>query len=85
MASHKPSHTRRLKSAVPSGREDASAPASDELQHESTAEIAEYIASMSGELAKLAKAAQLSTVTYFLELARAEAQSHIAKVHSAPN
>ncbi|MFZ0558933.1 MAG: hypothetical protein WAM55_06565 [Methylovirgula sp.] len=40
------------------------------------AAIAEYIAEMSGELARLAGAARLDTLTYFLNMARMEAESH---------
>jgi hypothetical protein len=41
------------------------------------ASVAEYIADMTGELARLAGAARLDTLTYFLNMARMEAESHI--------
>jgi hypothetical protein len=44
------------------------------------AAIAEYIAEMSGELARLAGAARLHTLTYFLNMARMEAESHRARM-----
>jgi hypothetical protein len=44
------------------------------LTDEPTA-VAEYIAEMTGELARLAGAARLDTLTYFLNMARMEAES----------
>jgi hypothetical protein len=41
------------------------------------ASVAEYIADMTGELARLAGAARLDTLTYFLNMARMEAESHM--------
>jgi hypothetical protein len=43
---------------------------------EDAASVAEYIAEMAGELARLAGAARLDTLTYFLSMARMEAESH---------
>ena len=64
---------RRAESAAPTyGREDA-------------AEVAEYIAQMSAELAKMAGNARFATLTYFLNLARLEAEAHAPKFSSPPN
>ncbi len=43
-----------------------------------TAKTAEYIADMAGELARLAGAARLPILTYFLNMARMEAESHLS-------
>jgi hypothetical protein len=40
--------------------------------------VAEYIADMTGELARLSGAARLDTVTHLLNMARLEAESHLA-------
>lgn len=41
------------------------------------ASVAEYIADMTGELARLAGAARLDMLTYLLNMARMEAEGHI--------
>lgn len=41
------------------------------------ANVAEYIADMTGELARLAGSARLDTLNYFLNMARMEAESHM--------
>ncbi len=46
---------------------------------EDSAAVAEYIADIAGELARLAGSARLDTLTYFLNMARMEAESHIAR------
>ncbi len=44
------------------------------------AALAEYIAAMTGELARFAGAARLDTLTYFLNMARMEAESRRARL-----
>ncbi len=48
-------------------------------------DIADYIAKMSADLAKLASGARLDTLTYLLNLARLEAESHVPKFSAPPN
>jgi hypothetical protein len=85
MVSQKPSRTRRLKSAESSGRKKTPVPALHDASHQHAAHVAEYIANTSAELAKMAGDARLITLNYFLDLARAEAESQIYKSNSPPN
>jgi hypothetical protein len=43
------------------------------------------IANMSAELAKMAGDARLTTLNYFLDMARAEAESQVYKFNAPPN
>ena len=85
MSGPKPSRKRRPRSAERLGRARGSVPAFGREPNESAADVAEYIAKMSTELAKLAGGARLNTLTYFLNLARLEAEAHIPKLSSPPN
>jgi hypothetical protein len=86
MASQKPSQARRLKSAESSGRRKTPVPTlHNDASDQHAAHVAEYIANMSAELAKMAGDAQLGALNYFLDLARAEAESQIYKSNSPPN
>jgi hypothetical protein len=85
MVSQKPSRTRRMKSAEPRGRGKTPVPTPRTASKQHSAHVAEYIANMSAELAKMAGDAQLNTLNYFLDLARAEAESQIYKSNSPPN
>jgi hypothetical protein len=84
MASPKPSPRRRLKPADRQEHSETPAPTSGE-QHHAAAEVAEYIANMSAELAKMAGDARLNTLTYYLDLARIEAELHVRKPNSSPD
>lgn len=46
------------------------------------AEVADYVATMTAELAAMAGAARLDLLTYFLNMARLEAEFHVR--HSEP-
>ncbi len=85
MVSQKPSRTRRLKSAASNGRKKTPVPILHDAAPQHAAHVAEYIANMSAELAKMAGDARLSTLNYFLDLARAEAESQVYKSNSPPN
>jgi hypothetical protein len=84
MVSQKPSRTRRLKSAVSNGRKTP-VPVLHDASPQHAAHVAEYIANMSAELAKMAGEARLTTLNYFLDMARAEAESQVYKSNSPPN
>ncbi len=82
MVSQKPSRTRRLKSAESDGRQKNAR--ADSPRCLATACRA-CLANMSAELAKMAGDAQLCTLNYFLDMARAEAESQIYKFNSPSN
>jgi hypothetical protein len=84
MVSQKPSRTRRLKSAEPNGRKKP-VPTLHDASPQHAAHVAEYIANMSAELAKMAGDARLTTLNYFLDMARAEAESQVYKSNAPPN
>jgi hypothetical protein len=84
MVSQKPSRTRRLKSAASNGRR-TSVPVLHDASPQHAAHVAEYIANMSAELAKMAGDARLTTLNYFLDMARAEAESQVYKSNAPPN
>jgi hypothetical protein len=84
MVSQKPSRTRRLKSAESNGRKTP-APTLHDASPQHAAHVAEYIANMSAELAKMAGDARLTTLNYFLDMARAEAESQVYKSNAPPN
>jgi hypothetical protein len=72
----------------------AERPEATQASHQRPAEVAaeiadydtaDYIAKMSAELAKLASGAGLDTLTYLLNLARIEAELHVAKFSAPPN
>jgi len=66
--------------AAPALRKPARAPSSGLRQPaENAAGVAEYIADIAAELARLAGSARLDTLTYLLNMARMEAQSHISQ------
>lgn len=46
---------------------------------EDAAAIAEYISDITAELARLAGSVRLDTLTYFLNMARMEAESHVSR------
>jgi len=84
MCSDMPSGLRR---PVPKARQKIKGePAiSQQRPPEAEASVAEYIASMSAELAALAKGAKLDTLSYLLHLAQLEAESHVPKLTEPSN
>lgn len=57
--------------------DEAASPAQTPIDPQpDAANVADYIAQMTGELARMVGAAKLDVVTYFLNMARIEAESH---------
>ncbi|REF84176.1 hypothetical protein DES32_3023 [Methylovirgula ligni] len=84
MCSDRPS---RLRRPVPKVRQKKTEGSSVSGQHspETVAGVADYIANMSAELATLAGGADLETLSYLLNLARLEAESHVPKLNEPSN
>jgi hypothetical protein len=62
----------------PSIAQDSASPAEwDILQHE----VSRYIASMTGEMANMARSAKLDLLVYFLEMAYVEAAAQAKRSH----
>ena len=77
-----PSRTRTRNSgvAVPPDAQTAQAPRPDRGNRQpgkDTASVAEYIAAITAELAGMAGGARLDMLTYFLNMARLEAEFHM--------
>jgi hypothetical protein len=67
---------RRLRTAKPLARKPFQTP---RKAAQDSAAVAEYIADIAGQLARLAGSVRLDTLTYFLNMARMEAEAQMSR------
>ena len=64
---------------IPSTRALRDLPRDRQITPEQAMEVARYVAQITGELGLMTRTAKLDSLTYFIEMARVEAQALLAK------